>query len=106
MIVKIKRSELRQIIKEEWERSLVNEFHSEQTGFDGSVKGQDPELDFEGYMSKGQLHTIAREALELLRQITDGENLPEWMQTKISQMEDNMNSVSNAYTYDKERGTI
>jgi hypothetical protein len=38
--------------------------------------------------------------------IQDGENLPEWMQSKVSQMEKDVGSVYHALKYDKVRGTV
>ena len=74
-------------------------------GYDDSVEGQDPELDYEGYMTKSQLYTIGERALALHDMIEDGENLPEWMQSKVAQIEQMIGSVYNALDYDKARGT-
>lgn len=107
MKVTLTKEKLKQIIKEEWERSNLEEMHQNiPHGYDTSVEGQDQELDYEGYMSKGQLYKIGDYALKLHDMIADGENLAEWMQTKISQMEKDIGSVYHAYKYDKLRGTV
>ncbi len=72
--MQITKSRLKEIIKEE----------IEAMGYDDSVSGQDQELDYEGYMTKSQLYKIGQYALELHDMINDGDNLPEWMQAKVS----------------------
>jgi hypothetical protein len=94
--MQITKSRLKEIIKEE----------IEAMGYDDSVSGQDQELDYEGYMTKSQLYKIGQYALELHDMINDGDNLPEWMQAKVSQMEKDIGSVKHALQYDKERGTL
>lgn len=96
--MQITRGRLKQIIKEEMERV--------QTGFDDTVGDQDQELDYEGYMTKSQLYKIGQYALELHDMINDGDNLPEWMQSKVAQMEKDIGSVKHALEYDKKRGTV
>lgn len=96
--MQITKTRLKQIIKEEMEYM--------SSGYDDTVAGQDQELDYEGYMTKSQLYKIGQYALELHDMIEDGENLPEWMQAKVSQMEKDIGSVKHALQYDKERGTI
>lgn len=96
--MQITRGRLKQIIKEEMERV--------QTGFDDTVGDQDQELDYEGYMTKSQLYKIGQYALEVHDMINDGDNLPEWMQSKVAQMEKDIGSVKHALEYDKKRGTV
>ena len=96
--MQITRGRLKQIIKEEMDRV--------QTGFDDTVGDQDQELDYEGYMTKSQLYKIGQYALELHDMINDGDNLPEWMQSKVAQMEKDIGSVKHALEYDKKRGTV
>ena len=96
--MQITRGRLKQIIKEEMERV--------QTGFDDTVGDQDQELDYEGYMTKSQLYKIGQYALEIHDMINDGDNLPEWMQSKVAQMEKDIGSVKHALEYDKKRGTV
>jgi hypothetical protein len=130
MKITVSREELKQIIKEEWEREMLLEMHgaemahsvlgsdgAEEFGFDNpssdmpegydeTVEGQDQELDYEGYMTKSQLYKIGEAALKLHDMIQDGDNLPEWMQSKIAQAEQMVQSAYNAYKYDKVRGTV
>ena len=130
MKITVSREELKQIIKEEWEREMLLEMqgaemaHSvlgsdeaEEFGFDNppsdmpqgydeTVEGQDQELDYEGYMTKSQLYKIGEAALKLHDMIEDGDNLPEWMQSKIAKAEEMIQSAYNAFKYDKVRGTV
>jgi len=46
------------------------------------------EYDYEGAMAKTQLQTICRNAAELKDMLEDDENLPEWVQAKITKAED------------------
>ena len=96
--MQITRGRLKQIIKEEMDRV--------QTGFDDTVGDQDQELDYEGYMTKSQLYKIGQYALEAHDMLNDGDNLPEWMQSKVAQMTRDISSVKHALEYDKERGTV
>jgi len=106
MKVTLTRSELKQIIQEEWNRAEILEQSSPTGGYDETVEGQDQELDYEGYMTKSQLFKIGEYALKLHDMINDGDNLPEWMQSKVSQMEKDIGSVYHALEYDTKRGTI
>jgi len=46
------------------------------------------EYDYEGAMAKTQLQTICRNAAELKDMLEEDENLPEWVQAKITKAED------------------
>ena len=46
------------------------------------------EYDYEGAMAKTQLQTICRNAEDLKNMLDDDENLPEWVQAKITKAED------------------
>jgi hypothetical protein len=50
------------------------------------------EYDYEGAMAKTQLQTICRAAAELKDILKDDENLPEWVQSKITKAEDYITS--------------
>ena len=55
---------------------------------------QDPgEYDEEGDMAKTQLRTIADAAKELHDMLDDDENMPEWVQNKITKATDYIDSV-------------
>ncbi len=102
--MEITKAKLKQIIKEEMQMMQMQDEIPQ--GYDDSVMGQDQELDYEGYMTKGQLYKIGQYALEMHDMIEDGENLPEWMQSKISEMARSIGDVKHALEYDKERGTV
>jgi hypothetical protein len=115
-VMQITKSRLKQIIKEEAEHmgfdggeafsKFADVMGQEQQGYDDTVDGQDPELDYEGYMTKSQLFKIGEYALKMHDMIEDGENLPEWMQSKIAQMAQSVGDIYSALEYDKSRGTI
>jgi hypothetical protein len=98
----IAKNRLKQIIKEEME--AINRSEDLPQGYDDTVQGQDQELDYEGYMTKSQLFKIGEYALKLHDMIEDGENLPEWMQSKVAQMAQSIGDVYHALEYDKSRG--
>ena len=55
---------------------------------------KDPgEYDQEGDMAKTQLRTIADAAKELHDMLDDDENMPEWVQNKITKAQDYIDSV-------------
>jgi hypothetical protein len=101
--MEITKARLKQIIKEE-----INMMNSGEVpaGYDQSVGGQDQELDYEGYMTKNQLYKIGQYALEMHDMIQDGDNLPEWMQSKIAEMARSIGDAKHALEYDKQRGTV
>lgn len=51
------------------------------------------EYDYEGEMTKTQLRTLADAALELHDMLEDDENLPEWIQSKITKAADYVDSA-------------
>ncbi len=114
--MQISKSRLKQIIKEEAERmgvdgggafsQFADMVGQEQQGYDDTVHGQDQELDYEGYMTKSQLFKIGEYALKMHDMIEDGENLPEWMQSKIAQMAQSVGDVYHALNYDTTRDTL
>lgn len=101
--MEITKGKLKQIIKEEIEMMRSEDM---PMGYDSSVGGQDQELDYEGYMTKNQLYKIGQYALEMHEMIQDGDNLPEWMQSKIAEMAKAVGDVKHALEYDKKRGTV
>jgi hypothetical protein len=114
--MQISKNRLKQIIKEEAERMGVDDggafsqfadmVGQEQQGYDNTVDGQDQELDYEGYMTKSQLFKIGEYALKMHDMIEDGENLPEWMQSKVAQMDKMIGDVYHALNYDITRDTL
>jgi hypothetical protein len=53
------------------------------------------------YMSKQQLFTIATLAKTMWEQLEDGEQLEDWMESKIAQAEQSINSVVKSFMYDE-----
>ena len=59
-----------------------------------SVKEDDEgEYDYEGEMAKNQLNTMIDAAKELHDMLGDDDNLPEWVQSKITKATDYIDSV-------------
>ena len=54
---------------------------------------EDDEYDNEGEMAKSQLSTIADAAQELMGMLSDNQNLPEWVQSKITKATDYLDSA-------------
>jgi hypothetical protein len=53
------------------------------------------------YMAKKQLFTIAIMAYKMWEEMEDGEQLEDWMESKIAQAEQSMTSVVKSYMYDE-----
>lgn len=56
------------------------------------------------YMSKQQLFTIATLAYKMWEMMEDGEEIDDWMESKIAQAEQSIVSVVKAYVYDEVTG--
>lgn len=52
------------------------------------------------YMAKQQLFTIATLAYKMWEQLEEGEQLDDWMESKIAQADQGVTSVVKAYMYD------
>lgn len=58
-------------------------------------EAKDPnEYDKEGEMAKTQLKTIVRNAQDLMKMLGDDDNLPEWVQNKITKANDYLDSAT------------
>jgi len=53
------------------------------------------------YMAKSQLYTIAVLAMKMWEEMEDGEQLEDWMESKIAQAEQSVLSVVKTYMYDE-----
>jgi len=53
------------------------------------------------YMAKQQLFTIATLAYKMWEMLEEGEELDDWMETKIAQSEQSITSVVKAFMYDE-----
>jgi hypothetical protein len=51
------------------------------------------EYDYEGQMARTQLQTILRNSKDLVDMLSDDENMPEWVQSKITLAQDYISSV-------------
>jgi len=58
------------------------------------------------YMSRSQLHKIAKYAKELQNIVPEHYNLEDWMRTKLSQISDDISEVYHALDYRKSKGRI
>ena len=88
--VKITKSQLKQIIKEELASALEegNWAGTENFPLQKSSKG-------EGSMAQGQLQRIAELANMLADEFDDSTNLEEWVEAKITKAQDYLSSVMN-----------
>ena len=77
------------MISEEQLARLVNKMKPINESRDGS------------YMAKQQLFTIATMAHEMWQALEEGEQLDDWMESKISQADQSITSVVKAYFYDE-----
>ena len=62
------------------------------------------EYDYEGAMARTQLQTICRNARELVDMLKDNENMPEWVQSKITLAQDYIACVNDYLQSRKELG--
>ena len=68
----------------------------------GKVKNNVSESHEQGsYMSKQQLFMLATMAYTMWEKMEDGEQLEDWMETKIAQSEQSILSVVKAFMYDE-----
>ncbi len=103
--MRITRKQLRNLIREQLEIEVVPEETFVLTT-DNVVVDEEPEIMGHGgsaKMSKGQLFTIAQEAQSLHDRLNDKDELPEWVQSKIAVMADNMQAVADHLNYKMHR---
>ena len=55
------------------------------------------------YMAKSQLYNIANKSQSMFDRLEKGEELADWMESKIAQMSDNLDSVVNSFEYDEHK---
>jgi hypothetical protein len=78
------------LISESQLRNLVESMKQEtKEGSDGN------------YMAKQQLFTIATAAYKMWENLEEGEELEDWMTSKLAQTEQNLVSVFKAFMYDE-----
>jgi hypothetical protein len=74
---------------------------SEESDYDFALRALDEaissidkgEYDFEGAMARTQLQTVVRNAQELINMLSMDDNMPEWVQSKITLAQDYISSV-------------
>ena len=81
-----------EIQKKIFDEEVEEIFNTLDEALDWIDKG---EYDYEGAMARTQLQTICRNARELVDMLKDDENMPEWVQNKITKAEDYLTSVTN-----------
>jgi len=74
-------------------RKLIQVIKENQKVFNENDDKDPGEYDEEGDMAKTQLRTIADAAKELHDMLDDDENMPEWVQNKITKAADYIDSV-------------
>ena len=67
----------------------------------GDVKPKHEKKHHGSYMAKQQLYNIAKKAQSVHDRLGDNEQLEDWMESKIAQMADNIDSVANSFDYDE-----
>lgn len=77
------------VISEKQLEKLVNKIKPINESEDGS------------YMAKQQLFTIATMAYKMWQSLEEGEQLDDWMESKIAQADQGITSVVKAYFYDE-----
>ena len=66
-----------------------------------SMKSETTEGSDGNYMAKQQLFTIATAAFKMWETMEDGEEIEDWMSSKIAQAEQSVVSAFKAYMYDE-----
>jgi hypothetical protein len=61
------------------------------------------EYDYEGDMAKTQLTSIIRNSKQIIDILSDNQNLPEWVQSKITKAEDYISTVKDYMASETER---
>lgn len=90
--MKITKKQLKNLIKEQIELELVPLDISDSKG---SIYGDGGSAS----MAKSQLFQVAKDAQSLHDKLKEEDELPEWVQSKIAVMADNMASVSDYLQY-------
>ena len=102
--MRITRKQLRRLIKEQLELEIVPEDLFVLAA--DAVDNEEPEIFGHGgtaKMSRSQLFTIAQKAQSLHDKLNDDDELPEWVQSKIAVMADNMQAVADHLNYKMHR---
>ena len=81
----------------------IDDYEADSDGSDVDVVDQG-EYDFEGDQAKDQLRTIVRAARRLNGMLDDDDNLPEWVQMKITKAEDYIDTAADYMESNREQG--
>ena len=74
--------------------SVKEQFELNFTALEEAVNSIDRgEYDYEGLMARTQLQTILRNSTDLIDMLRDEENMPEWIQSKITLSQDYISTV-------------
>ena len=75
-------------------KSAAESFELNFTALEEAVNSIDKgEYDYEGLMARTQLQTIVRNSTDLIDMLSDQENMPEWIQSKITLSQDYISTV-------------
>lgn len=70
------------------------EYHARKVN-EADKPGDEYEYDYEGDMAKTQLRGVVKDAEHMIKMFEDDENLPEWVQSKITKAADYLKSAHN-----------
>lgn len=75
-------------------KAAAESFEYNFSELEEAVKSIDKgEYDYEGLMARTQLQTILRNSTDLIDMLRDEENMPEWIQSKITLSQDYISTV-------------
>ena len=75
-------------------KAAAESFEYNFSELEEAVKSIDKgEYDYEGLMARTQLQTIVRNSTDLIDMLSDQENMPEWIQSKITLSQDYISTV-------------
>ena len=75
-------------------KATAESFELNFTALEEAVNSIDKgEYDYEGLMARTQLQTIVRNSTDLIDMLSDQENMPEWIQSKITLSQDYISTV-------------
>jgi exonuclease VII small subunit len=75
-------------------KAAAESFEYNFSELEEAVKSIDKgEYDYEGLMARTQLQTILRNSTDLIDMLSDQENMPEWIQSKITLSQDYISTV-------------
>ena len=77
-------------VKEEYDLLLAEDFEILEEAANAIDKG---EYDYEGQMARTQLQTTLRNCKDMIEMIKDDDNMPEWVQSKITLAQDYITTV-------------